>query len=525
MEKTYIIAYDVGTTGCKACLYALSDSMEQIAQKTAAYDVHFVEGAGAEQNADDLWGSLREANLALLDESGLKPEDISAISVCSQMQAVVLVDHEGNALRPVMNYMDERAMKQFEVFNKGLIKMDGLNLLKNYASIRETGVTAASAKDPVFKYGWVRENEPEIFKKVYKYLDVGSYLILKCTGKYVVTEDVAYASLLFDPTHGHWSDKVCKAYNVEKEHLPDIIKSTDLVGTLTADAAAFLGLSERCKVIGGGGDVSMIALGAGCTTLGDTLIYIGTSGWVTTCVDKLKIDLPNSIASLVGAQTGLYNYFAEMELSGKVLEWARDHLMCDNVGVYTRTEDDASNLYDRFCKIAATAPPGSNGVVFTPYLLGNRCPFEDVYARASFFNLSLKNTKADMMRSVLEAIVFHMYWMLELIETKMPTNKRLRIIGGGAQSRTICRILADVSGRPVEQTEHPQNAGVLGAGILIATQMGAVSDLEQAKVLAKVNETFNPDPTKKALYAKNYEVYKKFHEDNKKSYRLLNRHD
>jgi xylulokinase len=419
--------------------------------------------------------------------------------------------------------MDERATKQFDRFNAGIVKTGGLNARKNLLSIRETGVTAASTKDPVYKYAWVRENEPEIFAKTYKYLDVGSYLIMRCTGRYVVTQDVAFASLLYDPKRNRWGERVCEYHNIEKSHLPEIIKSTDLVGTLTPEAAAELSLTENCKVFGGGGDVSMIAVGAGCTHLGDTLVYIGTSGWVTIACDKLKIDLPNSIASIVGAEPGYYNFFAEMELAGKCIEWARDNLMLDLVGLYDEKSVEEGAVMAKLSEIAATSPPGANGVIFAPYLLGNRCPFENPYARASFFNLSLENTKADMMRAVLEGIAYHMYWMLELSEKTMRTNETIRFVGGGARSDLLCRIFADLSGRPVEQTSRPQNAGVLGAGILTATCLGVISSLKYASKLAEVDKRYEPDPTARKFYARNYEVYKTFHLANRKSYQLLNK--
>jgi xylulokinase len=212
-----------------------------------------------------------------------------------------------------------------------------------------------------------------------------------------------------------------------------------------------------------------------------------------------------------------------MELAGKCIEWVKDNIMLDNVGVYDEKSFDEENVLYRLNDIAGTSPPGANGVIFIPYLLGNRCPFEDPFARASFFNLSLENTKADMARAVLESIAYQMFWMLELSEKEMASIGAVRVIGGGARSNLFCRIFADLSGRPVEQTERPQNAGVLGAGILTATCLGAIASLKDASELVQVENRYEPDPTAKKLYAKNYEVFKNFHIANKKNYQILNR--
>ncbi|MDR1272317.1 MAG: FGGY-family carbohydrate kinase [Clostridiales Family XIII bacterium] len=524
MEERLIIAYDMGTTGNKACLYSLrAGGIEKVAEKQVRYGVSIRPGGGVEQNPEELWGSIRGVSKALLSETGTRPEDIAMVSFCTQMQAVVLLDKNGKPLRPIMNYMDERAAGQFEKFNEGPIRVDGLNAVKNLAAIRENGITAASAKDPVYKYKWVRENEPEIFSKIYKYVDVGGWVLHRCTGRYVTTEDVAYTALVYDARGHHWSEKLCRMHQVEMSHLPEIVGSTECVGTLTEAAAADMGLTTNCKVIGGGGDVAMIALGAGCTKLGDTLAYIGTSGWVTTCVDKLGIDLANSIGSTVGAQQGVYLYFAEMELAGKNIEWARDNLMLDGEGVYAAKELSDEDVMHRIGEIAGRSSPGAGGVIFMPYLLGNRCPFEDVFSRASFYNISLTNTKADLMRSVIESIAYHMYWMIELIEKKKPMNNTLRIIGGGAKSDLLCQILADMSGRTTERTREPQNAGVLGAGILAANHFGYLDSLEDAKRLAQVGDVFVPDPETRGHYMKNYQIYKQWPAQNKKNFRFLNK--
>ena len=200
--------------------------------------------------------------------------------------------------------------------------------------LRATGAVPSSVKDPVWKYKWVQAHEPENFLRADKWLDVKDYLLLRCTGRAVMTEDSAYAALLYDTRKGAWSGELCRIFGVDMAHLPPIIQASSQVGGLTGQAAAELGLTPGTPVFGGGGDASLIGVGAGATAVGSTHIYCGTSGWVSTVTDRQRVDVSAMIAAIVGAQRGRYNYFAEMETAGKCLEWVKDHLALDEIGVY-----------------------------------------------------------------------------------------------------------------------------------------------------------------------------------------------
>ena len=187
---------------------------------------------------------------------------------------------------------------------------------------------------------------------------------------------------------------------INMDHLPKIIKSTDKVGGLTAKAANELGLAEGTPVFGGGGDASLIGVGAGCTKVGDTHIYDGTSGWVITVTDKQMVDVNYMIAAITGAQSDKFNYFAEMETAGKCLEWVKDHLALDEIGIYmekkhiTEADDSAyESLYSYMTDTIKDVKPGSGGVIFTPWLHGNRCPFEDPNSTGGFYGVKLETGK------------------------------------------------------------------------------------------------------------------------------------
>lgn len=254
------------------------------------------------------------------------------------MQGFVPVDDKGKALRRPMSYMDQRAGRQFAECQTHGITISGVNVFMLLKSLVRTRAASTSVKDPLWKYKWVQKNEPEIFKKMHKWLDVKEYIIFRCTGRAVMTRDSAYSTFLYDsrPGKGCWSRALCDMYGVEPSHLPELIECTDVAGPLSERAAGDLGLAPGTPVYGGGGDATLIGVGAGCTEVGQTHIYSGTSGWVGTVIDRQKVDIVAMIAGIVGAQEGRYNYFAEMETAGKCFEWVKEHLVLDEIGVYLK---------------------------------------------------------------------------------------------------------------------------------------------------------------------------------------------
>jgi len=386
----------------------------------------------------------------------------------------------------------------------------------------------------VWKYKWVEKNEPDCFGRIYKWLDVKDFLIQKCTGEFICTTDSAFATLLYDIRKGHegFSKRMCHMLGVNYAHLPRIIRSTDKAGVLTKKAAEELGLQQGISVFGGGGDASLIGIGAGAVKEGSTHIYCGTSGWVSTVVSKPMVDLNAKIAAVVGASEGRYHYFAELETAGKCLEWVKDHLALDEIDIYLEKknvtqshESIHTSLYDYMMEVIKKIPTGSNGVIFTPWLHGNRCPFEDANVRGMFFNIGLETGKTELIRSVLEGVCYHLRWMLEAEEDKLVTSKTIRFVGGGALSSITCQILADILGRNIETVDNPQNAGAVGAALAAAVGIGVIKSLDQSDQLISVSKTYYPNALNKDVYNTGFEVFKKLYTRNKKNFYKLNHND
>lgn len=528
---SYVLTYDVGTSGVKTCLYHLAESITLIASALHSYELTILDNGGAEQDPADWWNAMRETTGKVLQASLIPAAQISGISFCAQMQGLILVDNEGRPVRKAMSYMDTRASEEHCRGIMHGIQVAGANVFKLLKSLAITRAVPASVKDPVWKYKWVQRHEPEVFRRVHKWLDVKEYLLYKCTGEYVMTEDTAYATLLFDARKGRFSKELCRMFGVHLDHFPRVIPSTEKAGLLTAEAAMELQLAEGTPVFGGGGDASLIGVGAGAVEEGDTHIYLGTSGWVSTVVKRQIIDATSMIASIVGARPHHYHYFCELETAGKCLEWVKNHLALDEIGIYLEKKQISDSqetmyrsLYDYMMHAIRDVPAGSNGVIFTPWLHGNRCPFEDSNARGVFFNISIETGKTELIHAVLEGICYHLRWQLESQERKVKTSEVIRFVGGGALAPLTCQILADILGRTIETVDSPQNAGAIGAAVTAAVGLSLIPGIDEAKTLIKVRAAYEPNRQNKATYDTYFKVFKSLYSRNKKAFGILNKH-
>ncbi|MBN2158117.1 MAG: FGGY-family carbohydrate kinase [Spirochaetes bacterium] len=532
MAQAYVVTHDVGTTGNKSCIYRIGRRIELVDSYLVEYPLYTTPDGGVEQKADEWWAAVCSATKTIMARSKIRPADIAAMTFCAQLQGSVFVNESGKAVRNPMNYMDGRSTAQIDRYlNRGLVKINGKwNAVTTLRSLMITGGLAATPKDPLWKYHWVKDNEPGLFKRAYKWLDVKDYLILRCTGEYGMTQDSAHLTFLYDTRPGKlgWHRGLCNTFDVNMELLPPVVKSTDVVGRLLPGPARQMGLVEGIPVFGGGGDTSLTAIGAGCLDLYDTHVYVGTSGWVLSNVDKRMVDIGNFIASILGAIPGLYNYSAEQETSGACLKWVRDHLALDEIGMYLKAKhvvektDEYNSLFDFLNAVISKTAAGSGGVIFTPWLHGNRSPREDPHARGMFFNLGLDTGKRQMIRAVMEGMAYHKRWMLEAMELKIPRRERLRFVGGGAKSEIGCQIMADITGRVIETVADPQNVGTIGATVVCAVGLGLFKSFAEAKSLIPVKKTYEPQKRNRGMYDRHFEIFKKLYDRNKKLFTVMN---
>ncbi|MDY6050444.1 MAG: FGGY-family carbohydrate kinase [Corynebacterium sp.] len=531
----FVLAYDLGTTGVKTCLYSIDERVQQVGEASESYPLAILPGGGAEQDPNEWWAAMCRTTRALLGAFPDEMRQLAGISFCAQTQAMVLVDDHAHPVHPAFSYMDQRATAQMRSLGGGFPRIAGLGARTLFTALRLTGAAPASVKDPVWKYHWLRENAPDEFARGHKWLDAKETLIARMTGEFVMSQDSAFATMLYDIHSGTATDtprfhpEMLKLLHVDPAHMPRIVRSTDVVGPLQPNPAAELGLPAGIPVYAGGGDASLIGIGAGAAGVGNTHAYWGTSGWVGTVTAKQTVDVTHNIAAIVGAEPGLYTFFAELETAGKCFEWVKEHLAEDEVNVYLNqrniadsTETAYSSLYDYLSEVIAGAEPGAGGVIFTPWLHGNRMPFEDPLARASFFNISLDTGKTELLRAVIEGVCYHLRWFTEISAKKVGVSRRVRFVGGGALSPMTAQILADVLGKPVDVPADPKDVGAVGAALLVAVGEGLIPDFEHAGDLITVEHSYEPNPATREVYDRQYRVFTQLYKQNKSLFAALN---
>jgi len=530
-DPLFLVAADLGTTSLKTCLFEVGESLALRAYASRSLGLETRPDGAAEQRPEEWWEALAATIREVLGAGGVPPSAVGGLTFCAQMQALVLVDEAGEAVRPAMSYLDSRATRRREALCAGGPRVAGVGVGLLLPWLAISGGAATSAKDPLWKYLRVADEEPEAFRRVRRWLDAKDYLTAKCTGRFTMSADSAFATFLADTRGGRvrWHPGLARRFGVDSSHLPEILGQADAVGGLSAGAARALGLSEGTPVFAGGGDASLIGVGAGATAAGSTHVYMGTSGWVSTVVDRRLVDPISMMATVPGPVPGRYSYFGEQETSGKCLEWVRDHLALDEIGVYLEKvvrpsgpEEEYKSLVAYLASTIAQVPAGSGGVLFAPWLHGSRSPFEDPWVRGMFFNLGLETGKRQMIRSVVEGLAYNKRMLLEAQARKAKPSATLRFAGGGALSDEVSQILADVTGRSVEPIEDPQNAGAAGATLVAAWGLGRFADLDAAAATVKVRGRFEPDPATRRAHERNYGAFKALYRATGPLFRRLN---
>ncbi len=526
-----LLSFDLGTTSGKACLYEVGERLLLRSATTRALPLHIDSDGTAEQDPADWWAALADAVPELLALAGARPEEVEGITFCAQMQCLVLVDRAGHAVRPALSYLDQRPTTRMAELTRGGPRIAGIGAAVALPWLRVAGGVAASAKDPLWKYLRVAEQEPGAFARVHRWLDAKDYLTARCTGEFTMSADSAFATFLADTRGGRcqWSPWLVRRFGVRPGHLPRIVALSAQVGRLTSTAARELGLVQGTVVFAGGGDASLIGVGAGATALGATHVYVGTSGWVSTVADRRIVDVRRMMATVPGALPGRYNYFGEQETSGKCLEWVRDHLALDEIGMFLDAPprpiglaEEYASLVDFLTRTIADVPAGSGGVLFAPWLHGSRSPFEDPHVRAMFLNIGLDTGKRQLIRAVVEGIAYNKRLLLEAQAHKVTPSWVLRFAGGGAVSDVTAQILADVTGHPVEAVADASYTGAAGAALVAAWGAGRFASLDEAGRSVAVRARFEPDPTTRAAHDRNYQAFSHLYPATKALFAQLN---
>lgn len=487
-----ILSIDLGTSGCKAAVVGLDGQVLAFAFRPV--DTHVIPGGGAEQNPEDWWLAFLGAAGEVLVNPGVQRQRVQAVCCSCQGEGTVAVDKSGRVLTPALLWMDMRGGAAVRRLAKGwLPAISGFDPWKLWQWVHKTGgAPALSGKDQVGHIAFIRETMPEIYAKTHRFLNVLDYMNLRLTGRMVASRDSILTTWATDNRNlGQLTldGRLLAMGALEKEKLPEVVACTEVIGALLPSVAEQLGLSPQTRVVAGSVDNSAAAVGSGAVADNALHLYIGTSSWVGAHVAKKKTDLRHQIAAVPCALPDRYLMMAMQSSAGANVEFLR-HRLLRNRG----------NHFGDIEALAANSPPGARGLVYLPWLFGERGPVDDPNLRATLLNMSLEHEQADVARAVFEGVALNTRWMMEPVGKFLGVAAaEITVVGGGAQSSFWCRILADVLNLSIKQPVAPIQANVRGAAFIAGVGIGEMSF---ADVMARVpiTQSYEPDTRKRALY-------------------------
>ncbi len=487
-QSELAIAIDLGTGGPKVALVTFDG--EVLCHEVHHVTTDFGADGAATQDAGAWWSLVTESIQHLLAASGAAAR-VRAVAVTGLYASTVPVDANGVPTGPALVWLDTRGGRYSRRAVGG--SFQGYQARKALAFVRKTGgAPSTSGADPIGQMLYLVNDEPDLVARTAWFMEPVDYLTMRFTGTASATHASRIISWLTDNrdlSKYEYDPQLLSMVGLDAKRLPPLRPIGSLVGTVKPDVAASLGLASDVAVITGVPDVHAAALGTGATRLYETHLALSTTSWISCPVPKKKTDINHSIASVPGLTNDSYVIVNNQETGAKALEWLRAIL----AGVGPRLS------FEAMTDLAATSPPGANGVIFTPWLAGERSPVDNRWVRAGFTNLSVTTTTADVIRAVMEGVAANTAWLLTYVERFTgQTLTPIRALGGGAQSSLWCQICADTMGRQIEQVPEPLLAQLRGAALLASVALGR-RRLDEV-VAPAGGVTFHPGADVAALY-------------------------
>jgi xylulokinase len=497
MTKQYILAHDTGTGGDKAVLTDLQGRVIHSAYQP--YAVNYPQPGWAEQDPEELWRALAATTRQVIEGSGIGPDQILGVGISAQMFNLLPVDEQCRPLTPMLSWLDVRSVAQADRLMQG----DTPAFL-----FKHTG-NIPTAKDIIPKILWLKEERPEIWRRVAWLLDCKEYMIYRLTG--VVATDWHGASVyfLFDPHKKEWSRPACERLGIPLEMLPPAYPCTQVIGEVTALAAEETGLAPGTPVVICAGDVAVAQSGSGANAAGKAHLCVGTATWVGLSSSTFLNDPEKPFWALSHIDPKKWIIAGEMETGGGALMWFRDSFCQEEA---RQAAQEGISTYQLLSRMAESVEPGADRLLFAPWLSGERAPVLDHYARGAFIGLSLGHTKSHLARAVMEGVAYHIRWICEALEKLGLTIGQINAIGGGSTSPTWTQIISDITGRALHIVEHPLEAGAMGAALTVAVGMGVYPDMDSIDELIGISHVVEPRAEFAGRYEELYEQYRAAYE-------------
>ncbi len=520
--EKYILAIDLGTSGPKVALF--STQGELVGSEFQETPVILLPNGGAEQSPDVWWSAIETAVKRLLARNLISNDDIVAIANTTQWSGTVAVDRDGNAIGNAIIWMDSRGAPYIHKIADGFPKIEGYGLAKILNWIRLTGgAPGNSGKDPVAHILYLKDTQPEVYSRAYKFLEPMDYIGLRFTGQMAASFNSITLYWMTDNRdiqNVTYHDGLIRLAGIDRAKLPDLKPANAILGHLLPDIARAWGLREDVQVFMGSPDVHSAAVGSGAVRDYEPHLYVGTSGWLVCHVPFKKTDIFHNLAALPSGIPGRYLLSNEQESAGGCLQYLR------NVVLFPQDEISLgampANAYQLLDQMAGRTRAGSGKLIFTPWLYGERTPVEDHLVRGGFYNQSLSTTRADMVRAVFEGVAYNSRWLLKYVEQfiKRPVES-INMVGGGAKSNVWCQIMADVLNRPIRQVADPIEANVRGAALLASAGLGYLK-YDEIGTRVKITNTYTPNPDNRKIYDELFQEFLAIYESNRKIYARLN---
>ncbi|MEG2146846.1 MAG: FGGY-family carbohydrate kinase, partial [Lachnospiraceae bacterium] len=460
-----------------------------------SYDTHYFNDTWVEQNAEDWWEAVCSTTKHLLQTTKIDPKDIGAVSFSGQMMGCLCVDKCGNPLRPSMIWADQRAQKQAAQIESHISQWDFYHIVGH----RNT------ASYGIQKLMWVRDNEPEIYEQTYKTLNAKDFIVLRLTGHFYTEYSDGNSNACFDLNTLQWSEEILKYADISIDKLPELKPSTFVAGGVTKEASLATGLAIGTPVVLGGGDGVAANIGCGSIAPGKTYSCMGTSAWITTTTEKPIFDEKMRTVTWAHIIPGLYAPNGTMQYAGGTYNWLKNTIC--KMETYD-AKLHGNSPYDYMNAQIAQSPIGANGIIFLPYLLGERAPRWNPNARGAWIGLKPENTRGDIMRSVLEGVTMNLSICLDVLRTQVDIDEIL-VIGGGAKGTVWREIMADIYDAKITVPTLLEEAASMGAAVTGGVGAGIFKDFTAIDKFITIDSEHAPNP----VAVKQYQPVKELFDD------------
>lgn len=501
----YFLGIDLGTSAVKCIL--VDDNGQVKASASEEYPLLQPHPGWVEQNPEDWWTGTKVCIQRLLKEAHVQGDEVKGIGLSGQMHGSVFLNKELEVIRPALLWSDQRTAKQCEWIEQTVGRQKLGQLTGNRAL---TGFTAP-------KIVWLRDNEPDNFAQIAHIMLPKDYVRLQLTHAFGMDVSDASGTLLLDVANREWSAEVVNLLGIDLAWLPPLFESNEIVGVVQDNVASELGLAAGTPVVAGGGDQACGAVGVGVVEKGIASVALGTSGVVFVHDEQYEVDEENRLHSFCHGVPGKWHRMGVMLAAGGSFQWWRNHFGYEE---RMKAAEEGKDAYEYLIALAETAPIGSEGLIFLPYLSGERVPHPDPKARGSFVGLTMRHSKAHLTRAVLEGITFGLCDSLQLIKQSGVEVNELRVNGGGARSAFWRQMIADIFGIPVvtvNSTEGP----AYGAAVMAASGVLKEDISSLAKKWIKVVDRIEPNPANQQAYAPYYELFRELYPTLKEKFHQL----